>query len=311
MQKVLDVRGLVKRFGDTLAVNDLHLQMEESDVVGFIGPNGAGKTTTLRILATVLQPDAGEITVSGSPIRDVRAVRPLIGYMPDFFGVYEDITVDDYLQFFARVYDIEQRQRNFAVSEALSITHMEGVTQKLVDKLSRGMKQRLGLARALLHKPKLLLLDEPASGLDPEARVEFRDIVHHLRKRGTSILISSHVLPDLADMCNKVMIISQGTVRWFGETRALLASSSEACRRVRLRVLSAGESARAILMETSKVTDLSWEGNDLVFSFAGDDTGMADVLRRLMAAEVPVVSYAVEETTLERVYLEMVQGQRR
>lgn len=306
---VLEVRNLVKRFGPSEVVRDLDLVLEAGDVFGFIGPNGAGKTTTIRILATVLKRSSGTVRIAGHSVDDVEAVRPLIGFMPDSFGVYEDITVEDYLYFFARVYNIEAMQQPFAVNETLALAGIESLREKAVDSLSRGQKQRLGLARTQLHRPRLMLLDEPASGLDPEARVEFRDIIHHLRQQGMSVLISSHVLSDLSDMCNKVGVIHQGVMRWCGPTHELLDRSDRALR-VRLRVLENADAARSILLETPGVSDVVWKERDIVFSMSADERERAALLQKLMAAEICVVNFTGEKPTLEEVYLDLIASEK-
>ena len=309
MDEVLATRGLVKRFGSSTAVADLNLSLQEGDVFGFLGPNGAGKTTTLRILATVLAPTAGEVSICGYPLSSTAQVRPLLGYMPDFFGVYEDISVHEYLQFFSQVYGIAPHLRAFAVDETVAVTGIGTLVDKPVEVLSRGQKQRLGLARALLHKPRLLLLDEPASGLDPEARVDFRDIIHEISHRGTAVIISSHVLADLSDMCNKVGIIVQGSMRWAGEMRDFLRREGQS-RRLRLKVLGGAERARELLVEARGVSAVTWDEQDLVFGLEGDEQVMAGLLRVLVGAEVPVVSFSVEDATLEQVYLELIRSER-
>lgn len=309
MERVLDVRGLVKRFGRQTAVADLSLALDSGDVFGFIGPNGAGKTTTLRILATLAQADGGAVEICGIPIADTERIRPLIGYMPDFFGVYEDITVTDYLQFYARIYNIEPEQRPHAIRETVALTGLESLVDRVVDKLSRGQKQRLGLARAMLHRPRLMLLDEPASGLDPEARIEFREIIHELGRRGTCVVVSSHVLSDLADMCNQVGIIQQGVLCWNGPMEKLMARQTRG-RRMRLKLLGDPELAHRHLTDRKEIHELQWDRQDLVFKMDGDDRATAQLLRSLLDADVTVVSYAVEDPTLEQVYLDIVQEER-
>jgi ABC-2 type transport system ATP-binding protein len=309
METVVDMRGLVKRFGNQVAVSDLSLRLDAGDVFGFIGPNGAGKTTTLRILATLAQPDSGTVEICGIPLVQAERIRPLIGYMPDFFGVYEDITVTDYLQFYARIYNIEPQQRPHAIRETVALTGLEPIVDRVVDKLSRGQKQRLGLARAMLHKPRLMLLDEPASGLDPEARIEFREIIHELGRQGTCIIVSSHVLSDLSDMCNQVGILQKGILCWNGRMEKLMAEQTHG-RRMRLKVLGDGEVARQVLLKHSEVTDVVWERQDLVFKVAGEDKALAILLRALMDEDVTVVSFAIEDPSLEQVYLDIVHLER-
>ena len=208
---MIETVGLTKRYRDRVALADLNLKIEQGDVFGFIGPNGAGKSTTIKILATLLRPTSGMARVAGFSVdAGVREIRRAMGYMPDFFGLYDDLTVREYLEFFAAAYKIRGKARKKVIDDVLALVDLGHRADAQIDALSRGMQQRLSLARVLLHDPKVLLLDEPASGLDPRARVEFREIIKELRRMGKTVLISSHILPELADMCNKVGIIEKG-----------------------------------------------------------------------------------------------------
>jgi ABC-2 type transport system ATP-binding protein len=210
---MIETRELTKMYGDLYALNRLNLTLQEGDVYGFIGPNGAGKTTTMRILATLLNPTWGEAYVCGYSIYNgAKDIRRVIGYMPDFFGVYDDMKVIEYLEFFAAAYRITGPARKRICEEVLELVDLTYKRDALVTSLSRGMTQRLGLARTLLHNPQVLLLDEPASGLDPRARIEMRALLKELRTMGKTILVSSHILPELADICNKIGIIEQGVL---------------------------------------------------------------------------------------------------
>jgi ABC-2 type transport system ATP-binding protein len=208
---MIETVGLTKRYRDRVALADLNLKIDQGDVFGFIGPNGAGKSTTIKILATLLRPTSGMARVAGFSVdAGVREIRRAMGYMPDFFGLYDDLTVREYLEFFAAAYKIRGKARKKVIDDVLALVDLGHRADAQIDALSRGMQQRLSLARVLLHDPKVLLLDEPASGLDPRARVEFREIIKELRRMGKTVLISSHILPELADMCNKVGIIEKG-----------------------------------------------------------------------------------------------------
>ena len=205
---MIETRDLTKKYGDLYALDRLTLKLEKGDVYGFIGPNGAGKTTTMRILATLLNPSWGEASVCGYSIyTGAKEIRRVIGYMPDFFGVYDDMKVIEYLEFFAAAYRIKGPERRKKCDQVLELVDLGYKRDALVTSLSRGMTQRLGLARVLLHEPQVLLLDEPASGLDPRARIEMRGLLKELRKMGKTIMVSSHILPELADICNKIGII--------------------------------------------------------------------------------------------------------
>ncbi len=220
---MIETNDLTKMYGDMYALNRLNLTLNQGDVYGFIGPNGAGKTTTMRILATLLNPSWGEATVCGHSIyTGSKEIRRVIGYMPDFFGVYDDMKVIEYLEFFASAYRIKGAARKKICDEVLELVDLTYKRDALVTSLSRGMTQRLGLARTLLHDPQVLLLDEPASGLDPRARIEMRALLKELRSMGKTILVSSHILPELADICNKIGIIEQGCLLVNGEVTEVM-----------------------------------------------------------------------------------------
>ncbi len=220
---MIETRDLTKMYGDLYALNRLTLKLERGDVYGFIGPNGAGKTTTMRILATLLNPTWGEASVCGYSIyNNAKEIRRLMGYMPDFFGVYDDMKVVEYLEFFAAAYRIKGAERRRKCDQVLDLVDLGYKRDALVTSLSRGMTQRLGLARVLLHEPQVLLLDEPASGLDPRARIEMRGLLKELRSMGKTILVSSHILPELADICNKIGIIERGQLLFNGDVESAI-----------------------------------------------------------------------------------------
>jgi len=207
----VEIEHLFVMYGRTVAVKNLSFDIPQGEVFGFIGPNGAGKTTTIKVLATLLRPAAGTASVGGADVtRHPRKVRRMIGYMPDFFGVYEDLTVDEYLHFFAAAYRLDRAKRRSVVDDLLALTDLSEKRDSPVEALSRGMKQRLGLARVLIHDPDLLLLDEPASGLDPRARIEIRELLKELKRMGKTILLSSHILHELAQVCTRIGIIEAG-----------------------------------------------------------------------------------------------------
>jgi ABC-2 type transport system ATP-binding protein len=220
---VIETRDLTKMYGELYALNRLTIKLEKGDVYGFIGPNGAGKTTTMRILATLLNPTWGEATVCGYSIyNNAKEIRRVMGYMPDFFGVYDDMKVIEYLEFFAAAYRIHGPERRRKCEQVLELVDLGYKRDALVTSLSRGMTQRLGLARVLLHEPQVLLLDEPASGLDPRARIEMRGLLKELRNMGKTILVSSHILPELADICNKIGIIERGELLFDGDVQSAI-----------------------------------------------------------------------------------------
>jgi len=218
---MIETRELTKMYGDLYALDRLTLRLEKGDVYGFIGPNGAGKTTTMRILATLLNPTWGEATVCGYSIYNgAKDIRRVMGYMPDFFGVYDDMKVIEYLEFFAAAYRIKGAERRQKCDQVLELVDLGYKRDALVTSLSRGMTQRLGLARVLLHEPAVLLLDEPASGLDPRARIEMYELLKELRNMGKTILVSSHILPELAKVCNKIGIIERGKLLFDGDVES-------------------------------------------------------------------------------------------
>src|ERR1043165_4994995 len=224
---MIETRDLTKKYGELYAIKSINLNLNRGDLFGFIGPNGAGKTTTMRILATLLNPTWGEAYVGGHSIyTQPKEIRRLIGYMPDFFGVYDDMKVIEYLEFFAAAYRIKGAARRKVCEEMLALVDLGYKRDALVTSLSRGMTQRLGLARVLLHDPQVLLLDEPASGLDPRARIEMRGLIKELRNMGITILLSSHILPELADICNKIGIIERGKLLFDGDVQTAIQKRS-------------------------------------------------------------------------------------
>jgi len=220
---VIKTADLTKKYGDAFAIRSIDLDLQAGDLFGFIGPNGAGKTTTMRIIATLLEPSWGEAYVCGHSVHTApKEIRRLVGYMPDFFGVYDDMTVVEYLEFFASAYRINGPQRTERVNEMLNIVDLEFKRDAFANTLSRGQTQRLGLARTLLHDPQVLLLDEPLSGLDPRARIEMRNLLRKLGEMGKTIIVSSHILPELADVCNKVGIIDRGELKQNAEVTEVI-----------------------------------------------------------------------------------------
>ena len=220
---MIETINLTKRYNDVVALNALNLTINEGDCFGFIGPNGAGKTTTIKILATLLKPSSGQAQIAGLTVGyQNRQIRPLIGYVPDFMGAYQDMVVHEYLEFFAAAYNINGAQRKKVVNDVLELTDLSYKQTAEVASLSRGMQQRLSIARVLLHDPKVLLMDEPASGLDPRARIEIRELLKELKRMGKTILISSHILHELAELCNTVGIIERGELLFSGSVSEIL-----------------------------------------------------------------------------------------
>lgn len=309
---IIKVRGLTKYFATKAAVNDLNFNLEEKDVFGLIGPNGAGKTTTLRILATVLRKDSGEVIIDGIPLEydtnhtSLRKIRATIGFMPDYLGVYDDLLVSEYLDFFARAFYIEEKMRPFVINESLELTGIKELAEREIEGLSRGMKQRLGLARILLHDPKILLLDEPAAGLDPRARVELREIIKGLRKKGKTIIISSHILEDIEDFCNRIGIIDDGHIIKFEDIETLSRQTIK-YKICRVMLLKKKEEGKDFLASKPLVKNLVWEEEKLRFDFHGTDEELSSLLKEMVKLDFDVLSFSKEKPRLEDVYLKFTE----
>ena len=318
MTPVVETRGLVKRYDGELAVAGIDLVVGPGEIYGLVGPNGAGKTTTMRILATLLAPTAGEAYVTGIPVTaDPLEVRRRIGYMPDFYGVYDDLRVWEYLDFFGRCYGVPSAQRARMIGELLEIVGLSDKREAYVETLSRGMRQRLCLAHTLVHDPALLILDEPASGLDPRARVEMREILRELRAMGKTILVSSHILPELGEMCTGVAIIDHGRVLRAGNI-ADIERSLRAMAVLRVDLLGAPVEVDAIvawLGNDPRVTDVlrvattgTGSPTRLEVSFDGSADAQASLLRTMIEAGHRVVGFSQATTDLEEIFLK-VTGQ--
>ena len=305
---MIETNDLTKMYGELYALNRLNLTLNQGDVYGFIGPNGAGKTTTMRILATLLNPSWGEATVCGYSIyTGSKEIRRVIGYMPDFFGVYDDMKVIEYLEFFASAYRIKGAARRKICEEVLELVDLTYKRDALVTSLSRGMTQRLGLARTLLHDPQVLLLDEPASGLDPRARIEMRALLKELRTMGKTILVSSHILPELADICNKIGIIEQGCLLVNGEV-------TEVMRRVRTDiVLNIAVSDRmtdaANMLEGQPEVDTVQDKNGVLIVKLNEGVNQYGFLaNRLIEHGFDLTLFKEDEINLETAFMHLTKG---
>ena len=308
--------NLTRKFGDLTAVNNLNIEIPEGEIFGLVGPDGAGKTTTMRILTTLLRPTSGEAFVAGASVaRDPRAVRRVIGYMPDFFGVYDDMKVWEYLDFFAACYDIPEAKRHSLVDDLLNLVDLQHRRDDFVDKLSRGMKQRLCLARTLAHDPQILILDEPASGLDPRARIEIRELLRELRRMGKTIFFSSHILSEVAEICTHIGVIEAG--------KLVTAGSLEDIRQrliphriLKIDVLDRVDDARALLITLPGVVEVrAGSGEDtapgrhqLAVDFSGDDVQLSALPVALGAQNIPIVGFSEDKADLEDVFMRITQG---
>jgi len=305
---VIETRDLTKSYGDLYAIKNLQLKLDKGDVFGFIGPNGAGKTTTMRILATLLNPTWGEAYVCGFSIyTKPKEIRRLIGYMPDFFGVYDDMKVIEYLEFFAAAYRIKGAARRKICDEVLELVDLTYKRDAYVTSLSRGMTQRLGLARVLLHDPQVLLLDEPASGLDPRARIEIRGLLKELRHMGKTIMISSHILPELADICNKVGIIERGELIINSDVADVM---KQVRRQVVLNVAVAGDMAAAakLLDGHASVEKVDLQEKMIVATLADGVTDYSELPTLLIQAGHKLTLFKEDELNLETAFMALTKG---
>jgi ABC-2 type transport system ATP-binding protein len=305
----IETRGLTRRFGKITAVDDLNLKISAGSLFGLIGPNGAGKTTTLRMLTGLLQPTSGQILLNGQAANhDWRDLQRQIGYMPDFFGVYEDMLVWEYLDFFARCYDLPAARRRQVTDELLDLVDLAGKRDAYVQTLSRGMRQRLCLAHALVHDPQVLLLDEPASGLDPRARVEMRELLRELGAMGKTIVVSSHILMELAELCNSVGIIEKGQLVASGPLDEITHQFKQE-RTLRLRVISDKGQAESFLRDQPGVGQIYEANGCLEVEFMGDDEATADLLAGLVGHGIRIASFSEVTSDLEDVFLRLTKGE--
>lgn len=305
---MIKIQELTKAYGELRAINNLSLELNEGDLFGYIGPNGSGKTTTMRILATLLQPTSGEAYVCGHSIyTHAREIRRLVGYMPDFFGVYDDMKVMEYLEFFAAAYRIKGPARRKVCNEMLDMVDLGYKRDAMVTSLSRGMTQRLGLARVLLHNPQVLLLDEPASGLDPRARIEIRGLLKELGKTGKTIMVSSHILPELADICNKVGIIERGEL-------LVSAEVAEVMRRVRqqpvllIRVGGDPEKAARLLEQHPMVDRVEIADGRLRTTLVADAADYSPLPSLLIQSGFTLSEFKEDELNLETAFMALTKG---
>lgn len=306
---MLEVKELWKVYGPLTAVKGVSFSLKPGDIFGFIGSNGAGKTTTIRMISTLLEPTHGTATINGADIiRDPMGVRRQIGYMPDFFGLYDDVKVWEYLDFFATIYEVPAKQRNSVIDNVLELTDLTVKRDAFVQSLSRGMQQRLCLARCLVHDPALLLLDEPASGLDPRARAELKELIIELGRMGKIVIVSSHILPELADFCNCVGIIERGEMLAFGPVNQILRQI-QPTRVIAITVLDAAGEVRARVADMPHVLGAHLEDeHHLRVEFNGDHEQQSELLAALIQANIKVVQFHEEHANLEDVFMRLTTG---
>ncbi len=306
---MIEITGLTKRYGSLTALSELNLHISPGEIFGFIGPNGAGKTTTMRILATLLEPTAGKASINGVDVmRQGKQVRRLVGYMPDFMGVYDDLKVYEYLEFFAAAFNIDRAKRKGIVEGVLELTDLTEKKAATVDSLSRGMQQRLGLARVLIHDPKVLILDEPASGLDPRARIEMRMLLRELKTMGKTIMISSHILSELEEMCDNVGIIEQGHLIFSGTMQDIHAKLGLGCK---LRVYVPPEQtgrARELLASLPQVHQVDAVNEHLLVTMQNPDSPNGLLARTLVQGGLDLLQLVPEQIKLDEAFLQLTKG---
>ena len=310
---MIETIKLTRKYGDLVALDNLDLQVQSGSCFGFIGPNGAGKTTTIRILATLLKPTWGEARIDGLTIGYQNSlIRPIIGYVPDFIGTYDDMLVSEYLEFFAACYDLHGSKRVKVVADVLDLTDLHHKVDAQVAGLSRGMSQRLSIARVLLHDPKVLLMDEPASGLDPRARVEVRELLRELRRIGKTILISSHILSELAELCDSVGIIEQGKLLFAGSTSEALRRADSGLQ-YEVIVADRHKEAGDLLAKVSGITQVTLVARGdtkvLQVDLSGNEhIDPSEIPARLVTAGFRLVEFRKGEVDLETAFMRLTQG---
>ncbi len=304
---MLVIKNLVKNYGKFRALNGVSFHIERGEIFGFIGPNGAGKTTTMRIVCGLLQADSGEVYVDGiDALNEPNSIKRKVGYVPDFFGVYDNLKVMEYMNFFATMYGYKPKEMEETILGLLELVNLSDKTDAFVDGLSRGMKQRLCVARALIHDPDLLVLDEPASGLDPRARFELKEVLKNLGEMGKTIIISSHILPELAEMCTSIGVMEHGNLIMHGKVDEIMAKS-RGITPLHIEVVNNEETAIRILKESPSVEKVSIRDNMLVVDFNGDDLGIAALAKMLMENEVGICRLYREQGNLESLFLEITK----
>lgn len=314
---IVSVKHLFKSYGKTQAVYDVSFQFESGKIYGFIGPNGSGKTTTLKILSTLEPPTDGDAYFDGVSVVDYpEKIREIIGYMPDSLPDFSDIQIWEYLDFYARAYGLRGKKRQKLLDDVEEFTNLKGIREKYLGALSKGMKQRVSLARALINDPKVLLLDEPAAGLDPRARMELRNLLKILAEQGKAILLSSHILTELQDICDGAIIIEKGHVLSAGTMEELefkssgeaVVSSSEGITLV-IRSLGGASAIQQMLLEDKRVTHSDTVGdNEVNVRFIGSDADIPPLMARLFAAGHPIIGFEKKRAELEEIFMKMTSG---
>jgi len=304
---MLDIHDLYKHYGKFTALNGLNLELKKGELFGFVGPNGAGKTTTMKIVSGLLNADSGEVFVDGINIRkDMKKLKEKIGYMPDFFGVYDNLKVVEYMEFYASIYGIEGKAAKKLIFELLELVNLLDSAENYVDGLSRGMKQRLCLARCLIHDPELLILDEPASGLDPRARFEMKEILRNLNHKGKTIIISSHILPELSQMCSTIGIIQKGTMVLKGTVEEIMQQMNVS-NPLMIQVVEGQDKMISLLKGNVFVENIAIKGSNYSIGFKGNKAEEANLLHSLIQSDIKISSFFRQEGTLESLFIQITK----
>lgn len=302
---MLKIENLIRRYRHVTALDGLNMQIGHGQLYGFVGPNGAGKTTTIRVVSGLLRPDAGKVWIDGIQVgKETRLLKSKIGYVPDFFGVYDNLTVMEYLEFYAAAYGIDGKEGQRRAGEVLERVQLFHIEDRLVDELSRGMQQRLCLARAMIHQPQMLVMDEPASGLDPGARRIFKEVLRSLCEEGYTVLISSHILSDLADMCSHIGIINQGKMVLEGAIDEIM-TSIDSSNPILIQVYRNLEAAIHLLKQHPLVSRIAIDKNVISILFTGSREEEAELLRLLVEHQVMITSFRREHNSLESVFFHL------
>ncbi|MFW5652280.1 MAG: ABC transporter ATP-binding protein [Acetivibrio ethanolgignens] len=304
---MLEIRDLYKRYGKFTALDGLNLEIGKGELFGFVGPNGAGKTTTMRIMAGLLKADSGSVRINGvDAVTQPAKIKEKIGYMPDFFGVYDNLKAMEYMEFYASIYGIEGLEARELCRDLMKLVNLEDKEDAYVDGLSRGMKQRLCLARSLVHNPELLILDEPASGLDPRARFEMKEILKNLSSMGKTIIISSHILPELAEMCTSIGIIEHGKMVVKGTVDDIMSRMS-ASNPLLIRFASGKQEAIQLLKENPAVKSIAIQEDSVAVGFGGGQEAEAHLLAQLVTAGIGICHFGREEGNLESLFMQLTK----
>ena len=305
---MLEIQGLVKKYGNFKALDNLNLSVERGSVFGFVGPNGAGKTTTMKIVSGLLSATEGSVIVDGKDYsRDPEKLKEKIGYMPDFFGVYDNLKVMEYMDFYCGAYYIPYKDRPKLIENLLEIVDLKEKKDFYVDSLSRGMKQRLCLARSLVHDPELLILDEPASGLDPRARVEMKEILKDLSAMGKTIIISSHILSELSEMCTDIGIFDKGKLLMQGTVNDILKKVSKK-KIIKLEPLELDERIVPYLEENPYISGIIERNTNIEFYFSGDNNELSNILTGMIKKDIKLISFTEKEGSLEEIFMQITGG---